>query len=374
MRALVTGGAGQIGSHIVDALLRRGWEVTVLDSLDKVTHPGGRPSWVPDDVRFIEGDVTDEEATRRALEGVRLIFHEAAYQGLLPDFSRFFHANSAGTALIYETIVARRLPVEKVIVASSQAVYGEGAYRCAEHGLQYPDPRPVEQLLEGEWEFRCPSCGKTMKPQLTDETTVNGATAYAVSKHSQEEIALGLGHTYGIPSVALRYAITFGPRQSFHNAYSGLSGILAQRVLNDQPVVLYEDGLQTRDIISVEDVAEANIFAMEHDDLNFGAFNVGTGRRVTVLEFVRVLASKLGVPPKIEMPRECRLGDVRHLVPDVAKLRRLGWRAGATLEQAAQTYADWIVNQPEVKDNAGAAIDDMRRRGVILQARRRTAA
>ncbi len=374
MRALVTGGAGQIGSHIVDALLHRGWEVTVLDSLDKVTHPGGRPSWVPDDVRFIEGDVTDEEAMRRALEGVRLIFHEAAYQGLLPDFSRFFHANSAGTALIYEAIVARRLPVEKIIIASSQAVYGEGAYRCQEHGLQYPDPRPVEQLLEGEWEFRCRSCGDTMKPQLTDETTVNGATAYAVSKHSQEEIALGLGRTYGIPSVALRYAITFGPRQSFHNAYSGLSGILAQRVLNDQPVVLYEDGLQTRDIISVEDVADANIFAMEHDDLNFGAFNVGTGRRVTVLEFVRVLASKLGVPPKIEMPREFRLGDVRHLVPDVAKLERLGWRAGATLEQAAQTYADWIVNQPEVKDNAGAAIDDMRRRGVVLQARERPAA
>jgi len=202
---------------------------------------------------------------------------------------------------------------------------------------------------------------------------VNGATAYAVSKHSQEEIALGLGRTYGVPSVALRYAITFGPRQSFHNAYSGLSGILAQRVLNGQPVVVYEDGLQTRDIISVEDVADANIFVMEHDDAEFQVFNVGTGRGVSVLEFVRVLASKLGVEPQVEMPGEFRLGDVRHIVPDVSKLAALGWRARTTLEQAAQAYADWIVDQPEVRDNAGAAIEDMRGRGVILQARRKAA-
>lgn len=374
MRALVTGGAGQIGSHIVDALLRRGWDVTVLDSLDSVTHPRGRPPWVPDDVRFIEGDVTDPEPVASALQGVQVVFHEAAYQGLLPDFSRFFRVNSAGTALIYETILARRLPVQKVVVASSQAVYGEGAYRCPCHGTLYPDPRPLSQLLEGQWEFRCPRCGRSMEPQRTDEAVVNGATAYAVSKHSQEEIALGFGRTYGIPSVALRYAITFGPRQSFRNAYSGLSGILAQRVLNGRPVVVYEDGLQTRDIVSVDDVADANLFVMERDDADFQAFNVGTGCGVTVLEFVQLLASKLGMIPSTDMSREFRLGDVRHLVPDVGRLERLGWCAKTTLERAAQEYAGWIVDQPEVDDRAGAAIDDMRRRGVVLQARRRAAA
>ena len=374
MRALVTGGAGQIGSHIVDALLRRGWDVTVLDNLDRVTHPGGRPPWVPMEARFIQGDITDGETMSQALDGVHVVFHEAAYQGLLPDFSKFFHVNSAGTALIYEIIVSRRLPVEKVIVASSQAVYGEGAYTCSRHGLSHPAPRPLEQLLWGEWEFRCPSCGDTLLPQQTDESHVNGATAYAVAKHSQEEIAIGLGRTYGIPSVALRYAITFGPRQSFHNAYSGLSGILSQRVLNAQPVVLYEDGLQTRDIISVEDVADANLFVMERETANYEAFNVGTGRGVTVVEFVRVLASKLGATPQIDVSGEFRLGDVRHLVPDVRKLRELGWRARVSLDQAAQAYADWIAGQPEVKDNAGAAIDDMRRRGVVLQSRRKEVA
>ena len=373
MRALVTGGAGQIGSHIVDSLLRKGWDVTILDSLDPVAHPGGRPAWVANDGRFIEGDVTDVDAMTRALEGVQVVFHEAAYQGSLPDFSKFFHVNSAGTALIYEIIVERQLPVEKVIVASSQAVYGEGAYRCPQHGLLYPHPRTREQLLEGDWEFHCPSCSHVLQALPTDEGRVNGATAYAVSKHSQEEIAFGFGRTYGIPTVALRYAITFGPRQSFHNAYSGLSGILAQRVLNGRPVVLYEDGLQTRDVISVKDVASANIFVMENDDADFEAFNVGTGRGVSVRDFVRELASKLGVEPKVDIPGELRLGDVRHLVPEVSKLARLGWRATTRLGQAAEAYAEWIVNQPEVKDNAGAAIDDMRRRGVVLQTRREAA-
>ena len=373
MRALVTGGAGQIGSHIVDALLRRGWEVTVLDSLDPVAHPGGLPPWVPDEVLFIRGDVTDPDAMAQALEGVQVVFHQAAYQGLLPDFTKFFQVNSAGTALIYETIVAHRLPVQKVVVASSQAVYGEGAYRCSSHGGFYPDPRAIGQLLEGDWEHRCPSCGAALQPQPTDESQVNGATAYAVSKHSQEEIALGLGRTYGIPSVALRYAITFGPRQSFRNAYSGLSGILAQRVLNGRPVVVYEDGRQTRDIVYVEDVADANIFVMERDDTDFQSFNVGTGRGVTVLDFVRVLGAKLGVTPQIELAGEFRLGDVRHLVPDVSKLAALGWRATTTLDAAAQAYAAWIVDQPEVNDNAAAAIEDMRERGVILRTRRRAA-
>ncbi len=373
MTALVTGGAGQIGSHIVDALLARGWEVTVLDNLDPAVHPDGRPPWVPSEVRFIQGDVTDARAVAQALEGVTVVFHQAAYQGLLPDFSKFFHINSAGTALLYETIVAQRLPVQKVIVASSQAVYGEGAYACATHGWIYPSPRPLRQLLEGEWEFRCPTCGEQLAPQLTDETVVNGSTAYAVSKHSQEEIAIGFGRTFGIPSVALRYAITFGPRQSFRNAYSGLSGILAQRVLNRKPVVLYEDGKQTRDLIFVEDVAQANLFVLEHDDANYQAFNVGTGRGVTMLEFARLLATKLGSKPVIELPGEFRLGDVRHLVPDVGKLQRLGWRARTTLEEAAERYAAWIAEQPRVEDRAGPAIEDLRQRGVVLKVRQRAA-
>jgi dTDP-L-rhamnose 4-epimerase len=374
MRALVTGGAGQIGSHIVDLLLARGWEATVLDSLDAVTHPRGRPPWVPDGVRFIQGDVTDRAALSRALADVQVVFHEAAYQGLLPDFSKFFHVNGAGTALIYEIIVERKLPVQKVVIASSQAVYGEGAYRCPEHGPTYPQARPIAQLMRGEWEFRCPTCSSDMQAQPTDESQTNGATSYAVSKHCQEEIALGLGRTFGIPSVALRYAITFGARQSFNNAYSGLSGIVAQRVLNGRPVVVYEDGEQTRDIVFVEDVAAANVFVMDRDDADFQVFNVGTGRGVSVLEFVRVLGRCFGVEPEVELTGEFRLGDVRHLVPDVGKLDCLGWRARTSLEQAAQAYADWMVSQPEVRDNVAAALDDMRRRGVVLQAGSRVAA
>lgn len=374
MKALVTGGAGQIGSHIVDRLLDRGFDVTVLDNLDPVTHPRGRPDWLPADVRFIEGDTTDAAALAKALEGSQVVFHEAAYQGLLPDFSKFFHVNSAGTALIYEIIAERNLTVEKVVVASSQAVYGEGKHECPEHGVVYPGPRPVEQLRAGDWEHRCQECDETLAPLATDEAMVRAATSYAVSKHSQEEIVLGLGRTYGVPSVALRYAITFGPRQSFCNAYSGLSGIVAQRVLNGRPVITYEDGLQTRDMVFAEDVADANLFVMECGQADYDVFNVGTGRAVTVFQFVQVLAGALGVEPEIATPGEFRLGDVRHLVPDVTKLAALGWRARATLEDAAQAYAQWIVQQPEVQDNFASAEADMKRRGVILEAKRRAVA
>ncbi|MBU1984003.1 SDR family NAD(P)-dependent oxidoreductase, partial [bacterium] len=213
MRVLVTGGAGFIGSHTVDALLARGCEVTILDSLEKPVHLKGKPDYLPAKARFIEGDVRRREDVLAALDGVEAVFHFAAYQDYLPNFSKFFHVNSVGTALIFELIVEKKLPVRKVIVASSQAVAGEGVYASAAGEFFRPDIRPLAQLEAGEWEFRHPATGEVLQWKPTPETHANPQNQYALSKYSQELMTLAFGKRYEIPSVAMRYSIVQGPRQ-----------------------------------------------------------------------------------------------------------------------------------------------------------------
>src|SRR6266852_2606076 len=198
MRVLVTGGAGFVGSHLVDRFLNEGFLVRVLDSLDPKVHPHGRPSYLPSRIEFIHGDVTDRNLLRQALEGVDIVSHQAAYQDYMPDFSRFLHVNAVGTAMLYELIVQERLKVKKVVVASSQAVYGEGQYSCPEHGIFLPPPRGQQQLQEGRWEVTCRKCGQESVPARLEEQYTNPYNQYAVSKLAQEKIALGLGWLHGI--------------------------------------------------------------------------------------------------------------------------------------------------------------------------------
>ena len=274
-RVLVTGGAGFIGSHICDLLLARNFEVRVLDCLQRRVHPRGRPGYLPAAVDFIEGDVRDPSAWERALEAVRYVFHLAAYQDYMPDFSTFVQVNTYSTALLYELIVEKRLPVEKVVLASSQSVYGEGRYVCGEHGVFYPGPRPLDRLQRGEWEHACPRCGRDLVPEAFDESVVHPHTAYGISKYALELLGLQLGKRYGIPTVALRYSIVQGPRNSPYNAYSGVCRTFTQRLLNHKPPVVYEDGKQLRDYVHVRDVAEAHRLVLEHPKCDFEVFNVG---------------------------------------------------------------------------------------------------
>ncbi len=254
MKVLVTGGAGFIGSHTVDALLAKGHKIRIMDSLEPPVHLRGKPDYIPEEAEFIRGDVRNKADWKRTLEGVDLVFHFAAYQDYLTDFSRFFDVNSRGTALLYEAVVERKLPVEKVIVVSSQAVYGEGKYECSEDGIVCPDPRSLDQLERGEWEPPCPKCGGKIKMQLTDETRVNPQNQYAISKYSQELIGLALGRRYKIPTVYLRYSIVQGPRQSSYNLYSGALRAFALSTYFRKRSVIYEDGLQLRDYVNIEDV------------------------------------------------------------------------------------------------------------------------
>lgn len=364
---LITGGAGFIGSHTVDRLLSHGYRVRVLDALLPPVHADGRlPEYFPDQAEFVRGDVRDRQAWLEALDGVDAVIHLAAYQDYLPDFSRFFHVNTVGTALLYELIVEKRLPVRKIVLASSQAVYGEGHYRCETDGAQYPGSRSADQLRSHEWEPRCPRCGRPMSPELTDESVVNPHNSYAMSKYTQEMIGFNLGRRYGIPTVAMRYSIVQGARQSFRNAYSGVLRIFAMQALAGERPTAYEDGRQLRDYVYVGDVARANVLALEDDRADFEAFNVGGGRAVSVLEFARVMAQAAGRPDLEPLvPGEHRFGDTRHIVSDISKLRALGWEPTGRVEGNAREYIEWAGSRPDFRNYAAEARQHMREVGTI---------
>jgi dTDP-L-rhamnose 4-epimerase len=365
-RVLVTGGAGFIGSHTVDLLLHKGYEVRILDSLAAPVHVNGqKPSYVPANAEFIQGDVRDRQVIDQALRGVDAVFHLAAYQDYLPDFATFFDVNSVSTALLYELVVARGYPIQKVVLASSQSVYGEGKYECPTDSKQYPPLRPLDLLRQGTWEPRCPLCGCEMTPVPTDETVVNPHNQYAISKYTQEMIALNLGKRYNIPTVCLRYSITQGARQSFYNAYSGILRTFTMRLLNDAPPIIYEDGQQLRDYVCVGDVAQANLLALEDDRANYQVFNVGGGRATTVLEYAYLVAEKLGKAISPCIPGEFRFGDTRHIISDISKLQTLGWEPTAMPEQIIEEYIAWAQEQPDVKDYYAEAEQVMRKVGTI---------
>ncbi len=377
MKVLVTGGAGFIGSHTVDRLLGAGYEVRILDGLLPPVHADGQPLHrAPEGVEIIRGDVRERVAWAQALHGVDAVFHLAAYQGYMPDFSTFFHTNAVSTALLYEMAVAERLPLRKVVVASSQAVYGEGRYRCragcvaagsgrAPDGIQFPPMREEPQLSQGEWDIRCPVCALPLEPEWTDETTVNPHNPYALSKAAQEMIALQLGRRYGIPTVCMRYSIVQGARQSFRNAYSGILRIFAQRLLHRRPPVCYEDGRQLRDYVSVHDVATANLLVLEDTRADFEVFNVGGDRRVSVLAYARLMAERSGIEIEPEVPGVYRVGDVRHIFSDTGKLKALGWRPLVPLEEIIDEYLDWVRDQPAFQDYYVTAEARMVSAGVI---------
>jgi dTDP-L-rhamnose 4-epimerase len=368
MRVLVTGGAGFIGSHLVDRFLEEGYQVRVLDNLDPKVHPRGRPGYLPAAVDFIQGDVTDRDTLLAALQDMDVVSHQAAHQDYMPDFSRFMYVNGVGTSLIYELIVREKLKVKKVIVASSQAVYGEGQYTCMQHGFFLPQPRSQEQLRGGEWELRCPRCNKRVQPCLLEESHVNPYNQYAVSKLAQEKIALGLGWLHGIPTVALRYSITQGPRQSLFNHYSGICRIFVGRALKGEPLIVYEDGLQTRDFVHISDVVDANMQVLTSDEANFQAINVGSGKRTTVLEYADLVRRKLSSDIKLDFTAEYRRGDNRHSVSDVGKLRGLGWSPKRDLSTILDDFLAWVESIGGIPDQIEDAYGTMRSVGMVLKA------
>jgi dTDP-L-rhamnose 4-epimerase len=365
MHVLVTGGAGFIGSHTVDALLRRGDQVRILDSLEKPVHLKGKPDYIPQDAEFILGDVRDRDILINALIGIDQVIHLAAYQDYLPDFSKFFQVNAVSTAMLFEIILEKKLDIHRVVVASSQSVMGEGRYHCHHDGDVYPDIRPLEQLQRGEWEVKCPLCHGELMHVLSDETVINPQNQYAMSKYSQEMITINLGRRYQIPSVALRFSIVQGPRQSFYNAYSGVCRIFCLNLHFDRPPMLYEDGGQIRDYVNIKDVVRAILMALDDPRASYKVFNVGGGKGYTVEEFARIVIKEFGKHIEPVIPGEFRFGDTRHIFSDISKMQSLGWTPQVPIETSVRDYIRYVRDQTDIDDIMDYARRKMKELNVV---------
>src|SRR5438093_6892133 len=331
-RALVTGGAGLIGSHIADLLVREGWKVRVLDNLEPQTHRRGKQALISNKFELIEGDMRDRKPVSAGHDNIDIVFHEAAYGGFMPEIAKYVHVNSLGTAQMLEVIREKNLPTKKIIGASSQAVYSEGAGICPKHGLVFPKVRPIEQLRTGDWSVHCPICNAVTESAATPEhAPVGGETVYGLTKVDQERLVLLWGKQVGIPTVALRYSCTYGPRQSIFNPYTGVIAIFCTRLLNNLSPVLYEDGEQTRDFSFVEDIARANLLAAETDKLDELAINIGSGHGTPIREIAEQLSDILKIDIAPEINGEFRPGEMRHLTSDTTLARSAGYKATVDL-------------------------------------------
>jgi dTDP-L-rhamnose 4-epimerase len=327
-------------------------------------HLKGRPDYLQPEAEFVEGDIRDKALLLKCLTGVDVVLNFAAYQDYLPDFSTYFHVNAVGTALIYELIVEHKLPIQKVVVATSQAVAGEGLYHDANGHEFTPDIRPEAQLEKGQWEV-VDAEGRPATWQLTPETVANPQNQYGMSKLSQEMITLQLGKRYDIPSVAMRYSIVQGPRQSFYNAYSGACRIFSLGLYFDKAPVVYEDGKQIRDFVNIHDVAAANMLVMKDDRANYRAFNVGGGRPYTVKEFADTCCKVFEKDLEPQLPGLYRYGDTRHICSDITALKFLGWKPKHTCEDSVREYRAYLEQQTDIEDILDYAEKKMKSLNVV---------
>ena len=359
---LVTGGAGFIGSHLVDALVERGHRVRVLDALVPQVHNNGAPLYLNPAAEFVQGDVCDPAAVKAALDDIDVVFHKAAEVGVgqsMYEIVRYVRANDLGTSVLLEEVMRNRKRIRKLIVASSMSIYGEGSYECATCGMINPKLRSNEQLAARQWEFSCPQCGGTLTPLPTNEDKpLFPSSVYAISKQDQEQFCLTVGRAYDIPTVALRYFNVYGTRQALSNPYTGVCAIFSGRLLNDQRPMIFEDGGQTRDFVHINDIVQANMVALEKDEANYSVFTVGTGRPISIREIFQMLARSLGKDIEPEIVGKYREGDIRHWIADISSIRRkLGYAPSVRLEDGIPQLIEWVREQQAINDSKGATAE-----------------
>ncbi len=364
---LITGGAGFIGSHTADELYAHGYNIRILDNLDPTTHYGKWPDYLKKEYEKILGDVRKKEDLQKALTGVDFVIHLAAQMNLTTDFANFFNTNVTSTALLYEIIINNKLPIKKVIVASSQFVYGEGKWQCNKHGVIFPHLRTLEQLENKQWNPKCPWCTLPITKIKNTEDHQDPPNQYAISKYTQELITLKLGRNYNIPSVAMRYSIVHGSRQSLKNAYSGALRVFTMKILHGEKIATFEDNLMQRDYVSVYDVAKANRIVLESNKANYENFNVGGDTPYSVKEIANIIAKNLKKTATFEDQIEFRLGDVRHAISDTSKLKKLGWNPKFNENQNISEYLNWVSTQKIDINNLHNIELNLRSKGVIFK-------
>jgi dTDP-L-rhamnose 4-epimerase len=369
MQILITGGAGFIGSHLADELLNDGHRIRVLDSLAAQVHgpAARRPEYLDGDVELIHGDVRDPDVVQRALSRVDAVFHLAAAVGVgqsMYEVSGYTSVNNLGTAVLMQALIAR--PVERLIVASSMSVYGEGSYRSANGKIVVAGERTLEQLRRGNWDLQGPNGEELVPVPTTEEKPAALASVYALSKFDQERLCLMLGRAYGIPTVALRFFNVYGTRQSLSNPYTGVLAIFASRLLNRQPPLLFEDGLQRRDFVSVRDVTQACAEALHAKGAVGRAINVASGESFTVRDVAELLATILGVDIEPRITGKYRVGDIRHCFADISFARQaLSYEPSVTLEAGLLELGEWLTDQVAV-DRVAEASAELDARGLTV--------
>jgi len=369
-KILVTGGAGFIGSFLTDALIFKGHEVRIFDNLEPQVHPGGKlPSYVNNSAEFIRGDVLDMDSLKKAIQDVDAIYHFAAMVGVGQSqyqVSRYVAANTLGTANLLNILVNEEHDVKKVVVAASMSSYGEGAYTCEKCGEVAPTLRPLEQMEQGDFELHCPMCNIHLKPFPTKESKpLQSNSIYAITKKDQEEMVLNIGETYGIPSTAFRFFNVYGPRQSLSNPYTGVAAIFLSRIKNNNPPMIFEDGIQSRDFVSVHDIVQANMIALSNPASNYEVFNVGSGRQVSIKQVADILIKLNNSSVKTEITNKFRKGDVRHCFADITKISsKLDYTPKITFEEGMKELISWSKNEKAV-DMVDKATEELKKKGLV---------
>ncbi|HSX40274.1 MAG TPA: SDR family NAD(P)-dependent oxidoreductase [Candidatus Saccharimonadales bacterium] len=345
-KILVTGGAGFIGSFLVDELIKKNYRVRIFDNLEKQVHHGKKPSYLNKKAEFIKGDVRDCKSFEKALKNTDVVFHLASRVGVAQsnyEIKDYVDANIGAIANLMDIVVNKHLPVKKIIMTASMTSYGEGNYFCKRHKIVKPPLRPDSQMQKHDWEPHCPICKKHVTPIATAENAViNNNSIYSFTKNAQETMLMLMGKMYHIPVVSLRCFNVYGPRQSLSNPYTGVSAIFISRLKNNRPPVIYEDGLQSRDFVSVHDVVTALISSMESDKANYEIFNIGNGKPTSIKEVAKTLAKLLGKRQEPVVNFQFRTNDIRHCFADISKAKKvLKWKARVSLEEGLAQLIKW---------------------------------
>lgn len=376
MNILVTGGAGFIGSNLTLGLLARGHRVTVLDCLAAQIH-GDRPGQtsalyrsILGAARIIQGSVCDGAAWIEALQGQEAIVHLAAETGTgqsMYEIKRYVDVNVGGTALMLDLLANQKHAVRKVLVASSRAIYGEGKYRSKAIGIVYPEARKEADMRAGRFEPLCPQSGEPLEMLPTDEDSkVHPTSVYGITKYNQEQMVLTVCRSLGLAATALRYQNVYGPGQSLSNPYTGILSIFSTRILNGNPINIFEDGKESRDFVYVDDVVEATAAALFRDEAQDEIFGIGSGVATSVIDVAHALVQQYGSDAPIRVSGDFRLGDIRHNCADTTKARRLlGFQPKVNFAQGIAHFAKWVEEQPMPKDTYDRSLDEMKARGLF---------
>lgn len=368
-KVLITGGAGFIGSHLADELLKKGYKVRALDCLSEQVHGLGRkrPEYLSADVELITGDIRDPESVKKALDGIDAVYHMAAAVGVgqsMYEIENYVDVNCRGTAVLLETLVKR--PVERLVVASSMSIYGEGRYRTKQLKCCDTAARKIEDLRKGFWEPRG-AAGESLVPVPTPESKQPSiASVYALTKYDQEKMCLVAGRAYNVPTVAMRFFNVYGPRQASSNPYTGVLAIFSARFLNDKAPLIYEDGLQQRDFVNVHDVASSCVLALECPEAAYQSFNVGSGRSYSILDIAGRMGKVFGKNMAPEVTGKYRVGDIRHCFADITLARKvLGYEPKVTLEEGLVELAGWLKGRVAF-DRVAEASRELAGRGLTI--------